>query len=297
MSLLARHRYMVQRIADAFGYLEEDPVEQLMLAPDVLQSLDFFFKAEGPRKVIITIVEEEEEEKTKTKATKKKNAHAAAAQQKDTKRMMKIFFNDVEVLPNVAVYFMKARRYMDDDAPREIDPTKVDSSLSFGIMRAPLKSLEVLMRCVYRPMIQQMEIDAWGESTNEQQNEFVQSIDAFSKSLDESIRNLTGGIELKRPDERVETLGHSAANDPDLVIRSLNLLDDWCRAIESYLDDSSRAESMESGPDTELTFWRSRMQRLASITEQLKNKSVSAVISLLSYVARPQSMVDPSIDR
>ena len=295
MSLLARHRYMVQRVADAFGYADEEPVENMMLASDILQGIDFFFSFEGPRKIILTIVEEEE--KLKEKATHhKKRAHANTSQGKETRKIMKIFFNDVEVLPNVAVYFMKARRHSDDDSPREIDATKVDTSMSFGIMRAPLKSLEVLMRCVYRPMIQTMEDEAWGDTKPEQQNEFVQSIDLFSKGLEDSIRNLTGGIELKKPDERVETLGHAAANDPELVIRSLNLLDDWCRSIETYLDDSSRAESMESGPDTELIFWRSRMQRLASITEQLKNKSVSVVISLLSYVARPHSMIDPSID-
>ena len=295
MSLLARHRYMVQRVADAFGYADEDQVEQMMLVADVLQAIDFFFTAAGPRKIIVTIVDEEEKEKAKA-VHHKKRAHAAAAQQKEAKKVMKIFFSDVEVLPRIAVYFMKARRHAEDNAPREIDPTKVDSTLAFGIIRAPLKSLEMMMRCVYRPMMQAMETDAWGDANHEQQNEFVQSIDLFSKGLEDSIRNLTGGIELKKPDERVEALGHAAANDPDLVIKSLNLLDDWCRAIEAYLDDSGRAESMESGPDTELTFWRSRMQRLASITEQLKNKSVSAVISLLSYVARPVAMVDPSID-
>ena len=118
MSLLARHRYMVQRVADAFGYADEDQVEQMMLVADVLQAIDFFFTAAGPRKIIVTIVDEEEKEKAKA-VHHKKRAHAAAAQQKEAKKVMKIFFSDVEVLPRIAVYFMKARRHAEDNAPRE----------------------------------------------------------------------------------------------------------------------------------------------------------------------------------
>jgi dynein heavy chain len=58
--------------------------------------------------------------------------------------------------------------------------------------------------------------------------------------------------------------------------------------IEKYLDDSDRSrwETTDSGPDTELDYWRSRTQRLTSITEQLKSKHVKAVIAQLSSANR-----------
>jgi hypothetical protein len=46
----------------------------------------------------------------------------------------------------------------------------------------------------------------------------------FTKGLQESIRSISGGLDLKRPDERVEELGSGAAKDPTLVVGSLNLL-------------------------------------------------------------------------
>ena len=264
MSLLARHRYIVQHLTDAFGYGAEDAVEQMMLVPEVLQVIDHFFTADGPIKIIVTIVEE----KLKEKGGKSRNRKlmANAVQPTDSK-CLKVYTDEVDIIPNIAVFFMKNKRHPNDTDKISVDPTKAnDGTLGFGIIRGPLKTLEVLMRCVYRPMIQQMDSESWGDTTLEQRNEFINSIDSFSKGLETSIRNLSGGIELTKPDERVETMGHLAANDPELVVRSLNLLDDWCRSIEVYLDDSDRSrwENLDSGPDTELIFWRSRMQRYVS---------------------------------
>eukprot|EP01042_Synura_sphagnicola_P000006 gene6-7_t len=148
--------------------------------------------------------------------------------------------------------------------------------------------MEVLMRCVYRPLIQDMGDTYWGEATPEQRNEFLLSLDAFSHGLQENIRSLSGGLELRKPDERVELLGNAVVNDHVIVTHSMNTLQDWCNNIARYLDDSDRSrwETIDSGPDTELEYWRSRMQRLTSITEQLKGRSVKAVVSLLTAVVR-----------
>jgi dynein heavy chain len=112
-------------------------------------------------------------------------------------------------------------------------------------------------------MIQHMGKDGWGQASTEQKNELLSCMDTFTKGLQESIRSISGGLELKKPDERVETLGSTAAADPSLVVHSLNLLQEWCIRIEKYLDDSDRSrwETHESGPDTELIYWRNRTQR------------------------------------
>ena len=110
----------------------------------------------------------------------------------------------------------------------------------------------------------------------------------------ESIRSLSGGLELSKPDERIELLGAAAISDVALITTTINLLQEWCNNIDKYLDDSNRGkwETSDSGPDTELNYWKSRMQRLTSITEQLKGKSIKAVISLLTAVARQGSEYD-----
>ena len=295
MSLLARHRYMIQRLAEAFDYQDESEVERMMVAPEVLGSINYFFTAEGPTKVVITqeIAAPPKEEPIKKKGggpltmAEEKALADAAANAPQTK--LQVYMQDIDGLPDVAVYFMKPKKGKDNDDHYAIDPSKInDGALTFGILRAPLESLEVTIRCVYRPMIQDVGVETWGETSAEQKHEFLNTLDVFSRTLQTSIRNLSGGLELSKPDERVEALGASAANDVALVVKTMNLLQDWCNNIERYLDDSDRSrwENADSGPDTELNYWRSRMQRLTSITEQLKGKAVKAVISLLTTMSR-----------
>lgn len=224
--------------------MEEKAVEKLMQDSDVLNKLKFFFTADGPTRVIITIENDAE------------NAERGPK--------MVVHYREVHNLTDTAVYFMKNRRGKDNDDHVAIDSTKAnDGTICFGIVRNPLESLEAVMRCVYRPMISDLGTDTWGQASDEQRQEFLLSIDSFSKGLQESIRSLTGGLELRKPDEKVVTLGNAAAGDIVLVTNSINLLQDWCKNIEHYLDDSDRNrwETPDSGPDTELEYWRTRMQR------------------------------------
>lgn len=264
MALLARHRYMINKIAEAFGFENENVVEDMMLEEDVLQAIGHFFSASGPTKVLITFetVEYQKERQHALRLSSTvKSKHAVA--EEELKDRLKVHLSEIEYLPTAAVYFIKTKR-PDGNEHYAIDPSKInDGTLTFGVIRDPLESLEVVMRCVYKPLIQNMNNNLWGQATSEQKNEFMQSIDIFSRGLQESIRSISGGLDLKKPDERVEELGSAAASDPTLVVGSLNLLQKWCDKIEKYLDDSDRSrwETADSGPDTELDYWRSRMQR------------------------------------
>ena len=255
--LLARHRYIICRLAEAFEYPDEEEIEAMMRMPEVLQSIDYFFTADGPTKVVIT-------EDTYVIAAYKQDKNRSEPQIQQIGKCLKVHMKDVDLLPTTAVYFMKVKRGKDNDDHYAIDPTKInDGALSFGVVRAPLESLDAIVRCVYRPMITEMGAETWGESSSEQRNEFLISLDIFSRGLQASIRSLSGGLELKKPDDRIEGLGLAAVSDSALVIKSINLLHEWCRNIENYLDDSDRSrwETPDSGPDTELNYWRSRMQR------------------------------------
>jgi dynein heavy chain len=297
MALLERHRYMINRLAEAFGH-PEALVERMMLQPEALDAINHFLSATGPSKILITVVEAEiidgEDSAEQSQASSTARGNDASDAESDTEEEMlthklKIYFDDIDYIPSTTVFFMKNKRPKDGEIYYAIDPTKfTDGNLSFGVMRAPLESLEAMMRCVYKPMIQQLGNDAWGHASVEHKTELLSSIDNFTKGLQESIRSISGGLELRRPDERVEMLGSNAAADPSLVAHSLNLLQEWCIKIEKYLDDSDRSrwETPESGPDTELIYWRNRTQRLTSITEQLKGKAVKAVISVLSSASR-----------
>lgn len=270
MALLARHRYMISKLAEAFGFSEDDTkTEEMMLEEDVYQAINQFFAASGPTKVLITFetVEYQKEKLHANRSTNPTGKGKQAPVEEELKDRLKVHLHEVEYLPTSAVYFMKVKKSGGSEH-YAIDPSKVnDGTLTFGVIREPLESLEVVMRCVYKPLIQNMNTSLWGQASAEQKNEFMQSIDSFTKGLQESIRSISGGLDLKKPDERVEELGSAAASDPQLVVSSLNLLQKWCDKIEKYLDDSDRSrwETADSGPDTELDYWRSRMQRLVCL--------------------------------
>jgi dynein heavy chain, axonemal len=258
---------MSSKIAEAFLLEDENFVEEMMLEDEVFAAINLFFSAAGPNKVVITYetVEYQKEMQQAQKSAFQSTRGKAPPVEGPVKDRLKVHLHEMEYLPTAAVYFMKAKKTgVVGGEHYAIDPTKInDGTLTFGVIHEPLESLEVVMRCVYKPLIQNMNVGLWGQTSSEQKGEFMQSMDIFTRGLQESIRSISGGLDLKKPDERVEELGSAAASDPKLVVNSLNLLQKWCDKIEKYLDDSDRSrwETPDSGPDTELDYWRSRMQR------------------------------------
>lgn len=260
MALLERHRYMISRLADAFGR-EEPEIEKLMLQPDVILAVNNFFSAEGPTKILVAL--EEIQQESSNQSPPSSRSKETEVSEEATQRL-RIFIDEIDYIPSATVFFMKNRRPKDNKVKYAIDPAKSnDGAVTFGVIRAPLESLEAMMRCVYKPMIQNMPDDNWGYASPEHKAELLSGMETFTKGLQESIRSISGGLELRKPDDRLETLGPNAAADPSLVTQSLNLLQEWCQRIEKYLDDSDRSrwETPDSGPDTELYYWRNRTQR------------------------------------
>jgi dynein heavy chain len=279
MALLERHRFMIGRLADAFSR-DENTIERMVLQPEVIRDIDNFFSADGPTKILITmelIPEPIHVPNSGRSQQERDDAPPFFDEENESEEngeestvieplthMLRVFTDDIDTVPNTTVFFMKNKRPRDGAIRYAIDPAKSnDGALSFGVLQAPLESLEVMMRCLYKPLVATLPSDSWGQASTEQKGELLGSIDNFTKGLQESIRSISGGLELKKPDEKLESLGANAANDPVLVTQALNLLQEWCIRIERYLDDSDRSkwETPDSGPDTEILYWRNRMQR------------------------------------
>ncbi|CAM9238946.1 unnamed protein product, partial [Discosporangium mesarthrocarpum] len=198
------------------------------------------------------------------------------------------------------VYFAKMKHNGRDDckAPISIHEAN-DNALTFGVVSHPLKALESITRAVYRPKLVGQEAQLWGKAPSDNVHEFMVGLDVFVSNLQETITNLGGGLELRKPDRQYElssVLGGGVASTPEVVSHYMGLLEEWCSKITAYLDDSDRSsEKADSGPDTELEYWRRRTQRLTSITEQLKTKECKNVIGVLQQVTKQAE--DVLIDR
>jgi len=88
-------------------------------------------------------------------------------------------------------------------------------------------------------------------------------------------------------------------HNPTIIPHFEELLEEWCDQIEVYLNSpdgemkdknsSSESNTTDEGPKGELNYWHTRMQRLTSITEQIKRKDCKNVIGLLSLLTKNSS--------
>lgn len=73
----------------------------------------------------------------------------------------------------------------------------------------------------------------------------------------------------------------------------MQVLAAWCKQTDALLAESEASTATtsmtdESGPDTELEFWRVRMAKFNSVTEQLKSKECRLVMGVCSTARSKQ---------
>ena len=288
MALQARHRYIVQRLNEAFEFNDEEAVEELMRRDSFLARINAFFGSRGPDRIFI-FHERGSYDRPGSEPEPNKNMVYSSR--------IALYYSDgtdLDTLPqtalqNIACYFMK-RGTGKGDRGITLDPLKGrDGSMVFGTVRDPMRSLEAMMRSLYQPMLRTSSKVVWGAASEQHKTEFTVSVDAFSKNLSGSLQALGGGLELRQPSGAVYDLHDPVdqASSPKVAQAHLELLEEWCTSIEGYLSDTDRlGESQDSGPDSELEYWRRRMQRLTSITDQLKTKRCKQVVVLLTAVTK-----------
>ena len=172
-----------------------------------------------------------------------------------------------------------------------LDGSKIgESDLLFGELgESPLGTIESMLSQSYRPMLDSY--DSWGKVDEEQRSDFISEIGSFITNINEALTSFAGGLELRFPDPKIikaiEVKSNRTAIPTDAVNHFESLLNDWCNQIERYLDQTNNNVSDDdTGPRGELEKWRSRMQRLTSITEQLKRPDCKQVISVLSALTK-----------
>lgn len=148
----------------------------------------------------------------------------------------------------------------------------------------------------------------WGKANNEQKSDFQSEIGGFVQNISGAIQSLSGGLELRSPSgdqiksyDTMDTRNFSQRihQNPEMIPHFEELLEEWCDKIESYLNISESGEPekessasislIDEGPKGELSYWHTRMQRLTSITEQIKRKDCKNVIGLLSALTKNSS--------
>lgn len=72
------------------------------------------------------------------------------------------------------------------------------------------------------------------------------------------------------------------------------VVEEWCNQVTRYLAEAPAEDARDKfpGPKTILTYWRQRLSRLTSITEQLKLKECKNILLTLCVVAKNDKVDD-----
>ena len=182
-----------------------------------------------------------------------------------------------------------------------------EQDVSCGVLESggsAMDAYRALVTELYLPVLREQ--SSWGKNSEESTAEFLSSAGKFSATLTEAVGNLQGGIELKKPEKKfVDTIPElkpnalsRAAADNETLEHFEHVLENWCKETERLLDDgaSSLSDNDDVGPDTELEFWRNRLAKFNSITEQLKSKECKLVIGVTMSAKTKSNRVWKTID-
>ena len=219
-------------------------------------------------------------------------------------------------LRNRGVYFLRRNPGV------ALDPFVAnDGSLGFGSLnRHLLAGFESLLSGVYQPLIESK--SDWGAASLTESHAFLQDVDRFRQQMSQGVSGLSTGLELKKPSMEMLDKASLAADPDlvhslsemlqgwcgqvamyldeaedgtsyDLSVeeeQTSSKLQFWkieiflilTEYIAFYLLKLKWMFYVAAGPKTVLEAWHRRMQRLTSITDQLKSKECRGVISVLT---------------
>jgi dynein heavy chain len=171
-----------------------------------------------------------------------------------------------------------------------LDMTKSgENDLLFGELGdSALGTIESILSQSYKPMLNTY--DSWGKVDEEHRSDFVSEMNSFIMNINEALQSFASSLELRGPDPKLyralETKSHRSALPAETVDHFENLLSEWCNQIERYNSPAQSSDANDVGPRGELEYWRGRMQKLTSITEQLKRPDCKQVITVLSALTK-----------
>ena len=281
MRLGPRHKWMISSVADTL-HVDELQVEQAFRIPDAYDRIASTFEVGGPRRLIVSLM--------------KNNTNGGETDSKagdDGSEPATIVVSDgatVSMAGSKICYFVKT-----SDVQINSD-VSTDQCLIFGeLSKNMLMSVETSLGRLYKPVFEAK--TAWGQAEESQTQEFSGVMNNFLSELNDTMRAITKGVDLRKPDIKKYNLDERPLTNGTLAY-AVQILASWCNTIDQILEQdtsssaasggggggsssSSSSSNQEAGPMTELDFWN-RQQKLLSIIEQLKTKECRAVLALVA---------------
>eukprot|EP00949_MAST-11_sp_MAST-11-sp1_P002825 g2825.t1 len=284
MSFQVRHRWLISKLKWCFGFDDEAVIEDAIRKEENYTAITALFSAKGPRKLFFFL---------QPRDVRNEIGEWVAGQGEP-----ELFATDgvTDALRGRCVWFLRK-----EGVEKNLDLSKGgDGLITYGVVGdGALDSVESVMFKCYQPLMDKRA--DYGAMNPDDVKAFTLMMGRFVGGLQASLKSMTAGLELSKPSDAYDLDGRGSmpsTDDWDMVGHFVDLLAQWCVQVENYLDDGGQRqwEGPDAGPDTELEYWRRRMQRLTSITEQLKTKECKTVIAVLSAVTK-SNPADMRVDR
>lgn len=289
----ARHRFVFDKVSEVFG-ISEDAVDDIVqeksnwillnrfLEDSTLTKL-FWFKL--PKKKVVHV------NVTETPNTPLTALYGVTPQKSFEKELEDhIVLSETPSYPlkkTKCIYFLKVVEVVTvKHVAEEIVFGKIDESV--------VEELSLKLNTVMLPRLKSN--SEWGELTKSEAQEssetkiqeFMERLGRFAHVMEESVRALGSGVVLSHNEEfEIDTKPKSIAKASSRteVVKSFEVtLEGWIKQIGQVLSEATqiRKENDESGPSSELDYWKGRMAKLNKITDQLKKKHCKVVLLVLS---------------
>eukprot|EP00002_Diphylleia_rotans_P021973 TRINITY_DN428_c1_g1_i1.p1 TRINITY_DN428_c1_g1~~TRINITY_DN428_c1_g1_i1.p1 ORF type:complete len:4548 (+),score=958.95 TRINITY_DN428_c1_g1_i1:229-13872(+) len=260
-----RYFWIAQRLID-FLNVPSDSVDRLLADESVQIKISEFLSGEGsPRLSFYHQAHEPETSVDDVSHTVEPQIFLATAEE--------------DRLTGNGLYFLRS-------VSRAVELSSIDTDIMTGSITGEiLEHLETSLTSLYLPILATQE--DWGKNPKENTQEFLFTLRRVSDVLKETVGSLHAGLDLQRPDRKYEVENkqpsfNRAAADPEFLAHYESVLDEWCRQVERLIqeNDNVRKENDDSGPNSELEFWKARLAKLNSVAEQLKGKECKVVLGV-----------------
>ena len=269
-------RPLVKQIAKAFT-VPVFQVESNLMEEPAASALTAFRSADGPLMVLLY-----------AEMPAPSHSTGNAVDEEDEDPRIFVATGDGEVFAERGVLLLKNGVGVVLDSQAAVD-AHVSCSVVLG---SPFKSLLATLEHVFQPTLR-ASVGTWGSQLSEGGgDEFFAAIGKYGTMLSEAMATVEGGIELPRPSirntEMIEMKAPAyarAAQSSDVVASYEGAVEGWCDAVEALLNAvplvSILVPEGDEGPSTELDYWKGRMQRFASVHEQLRARESKVILGVL----------------
>ena len=241
-----RYKWMMSCVATTFN-IDELVVEQEFRNPETYDRIAATFEVGGPRRLIVSMQASSSSSDIDTK--------------KEGDLPPTIVVSDggsVSMAGSKVCYFVKtANVAINTDVSS-------DQYMIFGeLSKNMLTSVSTSLGKLYQPVFEAK--TSWGQAEEAQTQEFSGVMNNFLSDLTDSMRAITKGVDLKKPDTNKYNLDERPLTNGTLAY-GVKILASWCNTIDGILEQDTSANAngsssgssnqQEAGPMTELDFWK-----------------------------------------